>query len=58
MGRGMAMHAGTLDSTAEWAAAYAAAGARHIVVRLAHPTLAGYNETAGALLGALRRSLS
>ena len=58
MGRGMAMHAGTLDSTAEWAAAYAAAGARHIVVRLAHPSLEGYNETAGALLGALRRSLS
>jgi len=58
MGRGMAIHAGTLDSTAEWVAAYAAAGARHIVVRLAHPTLEGYNETVGVLLGALRRSLS
>lgn len=58
MGRGMALHAGTLDSTTEWVAGYAAAGARHIVVRLAHPTLAGYDETVGALLGALRRSLS
>lgn len=58
MGRGMALHAGNLDSTVEWVAAYAAAGARHIVVRLAHPTLDGYNEAAGALLGALRRSLS
>jgi alkanesulfonate monooxygenase SsuD/methylene tetrahydromethanopterin reductase-like flavin-dependent oxidoreductase (luciferase family) len=58
MGRGMAIHAGTLESTTEWVAAYAAAGARHIVMRLAHPTMDGYDDAAGALLGALRRSLS
>lgn len=58
MGRGMALHSGTLESTTAWVAGYAAAGARHIVVRLAHPTLDDYDETARALLGALRRSLS
>jgi alkanesulfonate monooxygenase SsuD/methylene tetrahydromethanopterin reductase-like flavin-dependent oxidoreductase (luciferase family) len=58
MGRGMALHAGTLESIVDWVGAYADAGARHIVVRIAHPTLDGYNETAGRLLGAIKRSLS
>src|SRR5712671_2065415 len=35
MARGMAMHAGTPESAAEWFAAYRAAGASHLVVRLA-----------------------
>ena len=55
MARGMAIHAGTLESAAEWVAAYAAEGARHIVVRLGHPTLRDYDETVRRLLGAIRR---
>src|SRR5207253_2914260 len=45
MARTMAVHAGTLESAAEWIDAYAGAGARHIVVRLGHPTLSDYDET-------------
>ena len=54
MARGMALHAGTLESASEWFAAYRAAGARHLVVRLARPTLSDYHETARQLLGAAR----
>jgi alkanesulfonate monooxygenase SsuD/methylene tetrahydromethanopterin reductase-like flavin-dependent oxidoreductase (luciferase family) len=54
MARTMACHAGTLESAAEWFAAYRAAGARHLVVRLARPELRDYNETAGRLLSAAR----
>ena len=54
MARGMALHAGTLESASEWFAAYRAAGARHLVVRLARPTLSDYDETARQLLGAAR----
>lgn len=52
MARGMAMHAGTLESASEWFGAYRAAGARHLVVRLARPGFSDYNETARQLLGA------
>ncbi|HUY74737.1 MAG TPA: LLM class flavin-dependent oxidoreductase [Candidatus Dormibacteraeota bacterium] len=52
MARSQACHAGTLESAAEWFAAYRAAGANHLVVRLARPGLAGYHETARELLGA------
>jgi alkanesulfonate monooxygenase SsuD/methylene tetrahydromethanopterin reductase-like flavin-dependent oxidoreductase (luciferase family) len=52
MARAQACHAGTLDSVAEWFAAYAAAGANHLVVRLARPGLVDYDDTASALLGA------
>ena len=55
MARTMAVHAGTLESAAEWIDAYAGAGARHIVVRLGHPTLRDYDETVRRLLGAIRR---
>jgi len=55
MARTMAVHAGTLESAAEWIDAYAGAGARHIVVRLGHPTLSDYDETVRRLLGAIRR---
>lgn len=54
MAGGTALHAGTLESAAEWFAAYRAAGALHLVVRLARPTLGDYHETARQLLGAAR----
>ena len=50
MARAQACHAGTLESAAQWFAAYAGAGARHMVLRLARPGLSGYNETATSLL--------
>ncbi|TME56325.1 MAG: LLM class flavin-dependent oxidoreductase [Chloroflexi bacterium] len=54
MTRAQACHAGTLESAAEWFAAYRGAGARHLVVRLARPDLSDYHQTAGQLLGAAR----
>ena len=54
MAKSMALHAGTLESAAEWFAAYRAAGAHHLVVRLAHPRLNDYNETVRQLLDAAR----
>lgn len=48
----MACHAGTLESAAEWFAAYRAAGAHHLVVRLARPNLDDYNETVRLVLRA------
>jgi len=54
MANAMALHAGTIESAAEWFAAYRAAGAHHLVVRLARPSLADYNETARELLTAAR----
>src|SRR6202011_2995799 len=56
MARTMALHAGTLESAAEWFAAYRSAGARHLVVRLARPGLGDYNETVRQLLSADNRS--
>jgi alkanesulfonate monooxygenase SsuD/methylene tetrahydromethanopterin reductase-like flavin-dependent oxidoreductase (luciferase family) len=56
MAKTMALHAGNMESAAEWFAAYRAAGADHLVVRLARPRLSEYNETAQALLGAARGS--
>lgn len=52
MAKTMALHAGTIESTGEWFAAYRAAGANHLVIRLARPSLGGYNETVRELLGA------
>jgi alkanesulfonate monooxygenase SsuD/methylene tetrahydromethanopterin reductase-like flavin-dependent oxidoreductase (luciferase family) len=54
MAASMALHAGTLESAAEWFAAYRAAGAQHLVVRLARPSLSDYHETVRDLLGAAR----
>src|SRR5712691_2975727 len=54
MARQMACHAGTLESAAEWFAAYRAAGARHLVVRLARPDLSDYDQIVHELLGAAR----
>ena len=56
MARGMACHAGTLESAAEWFAAYRDAGAGHLVVRLARPDLSDYDATVPQLLAASRRS--
>lgn len=52
MARAQACHAGTLESASEWFAAYRAAGANHLVVRLARPNLTDYNDTVDQLLGA------
>jgi alkanesulfonate monooxygenase SsuD/methylene tetrahydromethanopterin reductase-like flavin-dependent oxidoreductase (luciferase family) len=57
MAKTMALHAGTMESAAEWFAAYRGAGARHLVVRLARPRLIDYNETVRQLLGAARSQL-
>ena len=54
MSKAQACHAGTLESAADWFAAYATAGARHMVLRLARPGLTHYNETARRLLSAAR----
>jgi alkanesulfonate monooxygenase SsuD/methylene tetrahydromethanopterin reductase-like flavin-dependent oxidoreductase (luciferase family) len=56
MAKSMALHAGTLESAAEWFAAYRAAGAQHLVLRLAHPRLNDYNETVRQLLGAASKT--
>jgi len=52
MAKQMACHAGTLESAAEWFAGYRAAGARHLVLRLARPGLKDYNATLRQLLDA------
>ncbi|HET9782255.1 MAG TPA: LLM class flavin-dependent oxidoreductase [Candidatus Dormibacteraeota bacterium] len=54
MARLQASHAGTMDSATEWIHAYVAAGAQHVVVRLARPTLDGFLETAAGLLHAMQ----
>ena len=56
MAKTMACHAGTLESAAEWFAAYRAAGARHLVLRLAQPSLSDYDQKVHELLGAARTS--
>lgn len=57
MAKTMALRAGTIEAAAEWFAAYRAAGAHHLVVRLARPGLSDYNATAKALLDAARRPI-
>jgi alkanesulfonate monooxygenase SsuD/methylene tetrahydromethanopterin reductase-like flavin-dependent oxidoreductase (luciferase family) len=54
MARTMALHAGTLESAREWFAAYRAAGANHLVLRLARPNLTDYHATVRHLLEAAR----
>lgn len=55
MARTMALHAGTLESASEWFAAYRAAGAHHLVVRLARPGLSDYNDTIRQVLDSAQR---
>ncbi len=55
MARGMGMHAGTLESAADWFAAYRAAGARLLVLRLARPSLSDYHESTRRLLALARQ---
>ena len=50
MAKAQACHSGTLESAAEWFAEYRAAGARHLVVRLARPSLTDYDDTVSRLL--------
>jgi alkanesulfonate monooxygenase SsuD/methylene tetrahydromethanopterin reductase-like flavin-dependent oxidoreductase (luciferase family) len=54
MARAMALHAGTMESAAEWFEAYRAAGANHLVIRLARPSLSDYDATVRELLTAAR----
>jgi len=54
MSRQQACHAGTLESARQWFAAYRAAGAEHLVIRVAQPSLGDYHETARSLLEAAR----
>jgi len=54
MARVQASHAGTIDSATEWIGAYVEAGAQHVVMRLARPTLDGFVESAAGLLHALQ----
>jgi alkanesulfonate monooxygenase SsuD/methylene tetrahydromethanopterin reductase-like flavin-dependent oxidoreductase (luciferase family) len=54
MARLQASHAGTIDSAAEWIGAYVEAGAQHVVMRLAQPTLEGFIDRAAGLVHALR----
>jgi hypothetical protein len=49
-----ACHTGTIASAAEWVAAYAAAGARHLILRMGTPELDTHREIAAALITALR----
>jgi alkanesulfonate monooxygenase SsuD/methylene tetrahydromethanopterin reductase-like flavin-dependent oxidoreductase (luciferase family) len=50
MAKSMALHAGTIESAAEWFSAYRAAGAHHLVLRLARPDLGDYDDTVRQLL--------
>lgn len=54
MARMQASHAGTIDSATEWIGAYVEAGAQHVVMRLARPTLDGFGDAAAGLLHALQ----
>jgi hypothetical protein len=54
MARMQASHAGTIDSATEWIGGYVEAGAQHVVMRLARPTIDGFVDSAAALLHALR----
>lgn len=54
MARMQASHAGTIDSATEWIGAYVEAGAQHVVIRLARPTIDGFVDSAARLLHALR----
>src|SRR4029077_5645481 len=50
MTRAQACHAGRMEAAAEWFAAYRAAGADHLVLRLARPRLDDYAATIPQLL--------
>ena len=54
MARQQASHAGTIDSATEWISSYVEAGAQHVVIRLARPTLDGFLDSAAVLLHALQ----
>jgi alkanesulfonate monooxygenase SsuD/methylene tetrahydromethanopterin reductase-like flavin-dependent oxidoreductase (luciferase family) len=57
MSRAQACHAGTVESAAEWFAAYRAAGAKHLVLRVARPGLTDYTETVSELVRIARAGL-
>lgn len=54
MARTQASHAGTMDSTIKWIGRYIEAGAQHVIVRLARPTLDGFVDVAAAVLRAMQ----
>jgi alkanesulfonate monooxygenase SsuD/methylene tetrahydromethanopterin reductase-like flavin-dependent oxidoreductase (luciferase family) len=57
MTRAQACHAGTIETAAEWIASYRAAGANHLVLRMARPSLSDYAETIPQLLSIATSSL-
>ena len=54
MARQQASHHGTIDSAIEWIEGFIKAGARHVILRLARPSLDGYADLAASLLSALK----
>ena len=54
MARIQASHWGTIESASEWIGSYTDAGARHVIVRIARPTLDGYEDAMRQLLAAMR----
>jgi len=57
MARQQASHMGTVESVAEWVQGYVEAGARHVVVRIARPTLDGFSDVARQLLEVVRSNV-
>jgi alkanesulfonate monooxygenase SsuD/methylene tetrahydromethanopterin reductase-like flavin-dependent oxidoreductase (luciferase family) len=57
MTRAQACHAGTIETAADWIASYRAAGANHVVLRVARASLSDYAETITQLLNIARSSL-
>jgi hypothetical protein len=54
MTRAQECHAGTMETAAEWFAPYRAAGATHLVLRVARPRVSDYAETIPQLLNIAR----
>lgn len=54
MTRAQACHAGTIETAAEWFASYRAAGAHHLVLRVARPSLSDYADAIPRLLAIAR----
>ena len=58
MSRMQACHAGTVESASEWFAAYRAAGAEHLVLRVARPSLTDYAALVPHLLRSAEADLA
>jgi alkanesulfonate monooxygenase SsuD/methylene tetrahydromethanopterin reductase-like flavin-dependent oxidoreductase (luciferase family) len=58
MTRAQACHAGTIESASEWFAAYRAAGANHLVLRVARPRFGDYAGAIPQLLHVARSAIA